>query len=64
MSGMKSIKISGYSALISVLLLFIRGVQSLVLNIDWIGRDISDEDVRSVAGFSHSFAGQYKGCTL
>ena len=51
MSGMKSIKILAYSAPITGLVLFIRGVQSLVLSIDWICRDFSDQDVRSVASF-------------
>ena len=65
MSGMRSIKNSGYSAPITGLVLFIIwGVQSLVLNLDWIGRDISDEDERSLAEFLNSYTGQYYGRCL
>lgn len=65
MSGMRRIKNSGYSAPITGLVLFIIwGVQSLVLNIDWIGRDISDEDTGSLAEFLHSNTGQYYGRCL
>jgi len=64
MSGMRSIKNSGYSAPITGLVLFIIWeVQSLVLNNDWIGRDSSDEVLPSLAEFLHSLTGQYKGCT-
>lgn len=54
MSGMISIKISDYSESITGLVLFIRKVQSLVLCIDWICRDLTDVVARSLAGFLHN----------
>ena len=64
MNVMKIIKISGYSAPVTGMVLFIWNVQSLALNIDQPGRDIADKDARLIAGFLTDLTGQYKGRTL
>jgi hypothetical protein len=64
MNVLKIINISGFSAPITGLVLFIWSVQSKVLNIDQPGRDIADEDARLIAGFLPYLTGQYKGRTL
>ena len=64
MNVMKILKISGYSAPITGLLLFIWSVQSQALNIDQPDRDIADKDAYLVAGFLPDLNGQYKGSTL
>ena len=64
MNVIKILKISGYSAPITGLVLFIWSVQSQALNIDQPGRDIADEDARLIAGFLPDLTGQYKGRML
>ena len=64
MNVMKIIIISGYSAPVTGLVLFIWSVQSQAPNIDQPGRDIADEDARLITGFLPDLTGQYKGRTL
>lgn len=51
MNILKIINISGYSAPITGLALFIWGAQVQMLNIDKAGGDFADEDARLIAGF-------------
>ena len=64
MNVMKIIKISGYSAPVTGMVLFIWNVQLQALNINQPGRDFADEDARLIAGFLPDLRGQYKGRTL
>ena len=64
MNVMKIIKISGYSAPVTGMVLFIWNVQLQALNINQPGRDIVDEDARLITGFLTDLTGQYKGPTL